>query len=161
MRESHDIEQAIATFGDAVWRACLVYISPSEAEDVFQNTFISYAMHDADFSNAEHVRAWLLRVAINNCKDILKSARKQNASLDELIETGGASSFGTTDDNIHALREALDALNALDDPPKTQLYLSLCEGYSAPEIAKMLDMPLGTVYSWISRGKRKLREVLS
>ena len=118
-------------------------------------------MHDADFSNAEHVRAWLLRVAINNCKDILKSARKQNTSLDELIETGGASSFGTTDDNIHALREALDALNALDDPPKTQLYLSLCEGYSAPEIAKMLDMPLGTVYSWISRGKRKLREVLS
>lgn len=151
----------MAAFGDAVWRACLVYVSPSEAEDVFQNTFVSYAMHEEDFSSADHTRAWLLRVAINNCKDILKSARQQNSSLDELVETGGAAALGTTDDNIHAFREALDALNALDDPPKTQLYLSLCEGYTAPEIAEMLDMPLGTVYSWISRGKRRLREVLS
>lgn len=151
----------MAAFGDAVWRACLVYVSPSEAEDVFQNTFVAYAMHEEPFSSDEHTRAWLLRVAINNCKDVLKSARQQNTSLEELVETGNAASLGTTDDNIHALREALDALNALDDPPKTQLYLSICEGYSAPEIAEMLDMPLGTVYSWISRGKRKLREVLS
>lgn len=55
----------------------------------------------------------------------------------------------------------LDALDALGDPPKTQLYLSLVEGYGAREISRMCDMPLGTVYSWISRGKRRLREVLS
>ena len=40
MRASSDIERAIATFGDAVWRACLVYLSPADAEDVFQDVFL-------------------------------------------------------------------------------------------------------------------------
>ena len=52
-------------------------------------------------------------------------------------------------------------MDALGDPPKTQLYLALYEGYTAKEISRMCDMPEGTVYSWISRGKKRLREVLS
>ena len=43
MRASSDIEQTINAHGDAVWRACLVYLAPSEAEDAFQNTFMKYA----------------------------------------------------------------------------------------------------------------------
>ena len=58
------------------------------------------------------------------------------------------------------LREILDAMNSLGDPPKTELYLSLYEGYSAREISQITGEPEGTVYSWISRGKKKLREVL-
>ena len=57
--------------------------------------------------------------------------------------------------------EVVDALQALDDPPRTPLYLALCEEYTAPEIAQLLDAPVNTVYSWIARGKKYLREVLS
>ena len=44
MRDPSDIEQTMNTFADAVWRACLVYLSAVDAEDVFQDTFMKYAL---------------------------------------------------------------------------------------------------------------------
>lgn len=197
MRASSDIEQTINAHGDAVWRACLVYLAPSEAEDAFQNTFMKYALCDKLFNDEEHKKAWLLRVAINICKDVLKAARRKDVSLDcqlaqanhvkgafvgeassrgmkeaslkgvECISPGEASgevalglSEPSVEQSVFGLREILDALNSLGDPPKTELYLSLYEGYTAKEIAVMTGEPEGTVYSWISRGKRLLREAL-
>lgn len=193
MRASSDIEQTINSHGDAVWRACLVYLVPSEAEDAFQNTFMKYTLCDKLFNDEEHKKAWLLRVAINICKDVLKAARRKDVSLDcQLAQAnhvkgafvGEASSRGmkeaslkgvecispgevalglsepSVEQSMFGLREILDALNSLGDPPKTELYLSLYEGYTAKEIAVMTGEPEGTVYSWISRGKRLLREAL-
>lgn len=51
-------------------------------------------------------------------------------------------------------------MDALDDPPRTPVYLALYEGYTAPEIAEMLGAPVNTVYSWIARGKKTLKEAL-
>ncbi len=161
MRASSDIEVAISAFGDAVWRACILYLSPGDAEDVFQDVFLKYSLHDGGFENEEHKKAWLLRVAINACKDVLKSARRTDESLDQMVDERGDAVLGAQDASDEGLREILDAMDALGDPPKTQLYLALYEGYSAREISQMTDMPVGTVYSWISRGKRKLREALS
>ncbi|OUO63871.1 sigma-70 family RNA polymerase sigma factor [Collinsella sp. An268] len=162
MRTARDIEHVLDRYGDAVWRACLLYLPPSDAEDVFQDTFLKYALHDKAFHDGNHTKAWLLRVAINACKDVLKAARQRNSSVEELVEAGREGALGVADDEAaHRLAEVTDALNALGDPPKTQLYLALYEGYSAREIAEMTGMPEGTVYSWISRGKKKLREVLT
>ena len=132
MREALDIQQAIDRFGDDVWRACMLYLSPSDAEDVFQETFVKYAFRDHGFRDEGHAKAWLLRVAMN--------VRPERAA---------------------EVREVLDAVDRLDDPPKTPLYLAVCEGYSVPEISRMVKAPEGTVYSWISRGKKILREALS
>ena len=162
MRPASDIEQAISAYGDAVWRACLLYLAEADAEDVFQDVFLKYALHDAPFNSYAHKKAWLLRVAINACKDVLKSARRRNESVEELADAGREGELGAGSDQatlgLHAI---LDAMDALGDPPKTQLYLALYEGYTAREISQMTGMPEGTVYSWISRGKRRLREVLS
>ena len=78
MRASPDIEQTINSHGDAVWRACLVYLAPSEAEDAFQNTFMKYALCDKAFNDEEHKIAWHLRVEINNCKDVLNAYRRKD-----------------------------------------------------------------------------------
>ena len=161
MRDSADMERAMGEHADAVWRACLLYLPPCDAEDVFQETFIKLARYTEAFADAAHERAWLLRVAMNACKDVLRSARRRDVSLDERLERVGDEGLGAQAPCETGLREVLDALDALGDPPKTQLYLSLVEGYGAREISKMCDMPVGTVYSWISRGKRRLREVLS
>lgn len=56
--------------------------------------------------------------------------------------------------------EVVDAIRSLDDPPRTPLYLSVYEGYTAPEIADLLEAPVNTVYTWISRGKAALRGLL-
>ena len=162
MRPASDIEQAIAAYGDAVWRACLLYLRPADAEDVFQDVFLKFALHDAPFNDDAHKKAWLLRVAINACKDVLKSARTKNSSVEELTDAGREGELGAeSDDAALGLREILDAMDALGDPPKTQQYLALYEGYTAREISQMTGMPEGTVYSWISRGKKQLREALS
>ena len=147
--------------GDAVWRACVAYVPAHDAEDVLQNTFLKYAMHDQDFSSAGHEKAWLLRVAINECKDALKAARAKNVSLESRLEAYNDHLFGIQDDSTQieiGVKRILEAMDALGDPPKTQVYLSLVEGYTASEISEMTE---NTVYSWISRGRKRLREVLS
>ena len=161
MRDSADMERAMGEHADAVWRACLLYLPPCDAEDVFQETFIKLARRTEPFADASHERSWLLRVAMNECKDVLRAARRRDVSLDERLELAGDEGVGAQAPSDAGLREVLDALDALGDPPKTQLYLALVEGYGAREISRMCDMPIGTVYSLISRGKRRLREVLS
>ena len=52
-------------------------------------------------------------------------------------------------------------MHDLGDPPRTAVYLALYEGYTAPEISKLLNVPTNTVYSWISRGRKTLQEVLA
>ena len=177
MRASSDIEQTINAHGDAVWRACLVYLAPSEAEDAFQNTFMKYALCDKLFNDEEHKKAWLLRVAINICKDVLKAARRKDVSLDcQLAQAnhvkgafvGEASSRGMKEASLKGVEcispgEASgEVALGLSEPSVEQsvLYLSLYEGYTAKEIAVMTGEPESTVYSWISRGKRLLREAL-
>ena len=175
MRASSDIEQTINAHGDAVWRACLVYLAPSEAEDAFQNTFMKYALCDKLFNDEEHKKAWLLRVAINICKDVFKAARRKDVSLDcQLAQAnhvkdafvGEASSRDMKEaslkgaENISTGEASGEVALRLSDPPKTELYLSLYEGYTAKEIAVMTGRSEGTVYSWISRGKKLLQEAL-
>lgn len=162
MRASADIDQAMREFGPAVWRACALYFRYQDgAEDAFQDTFLKYALADEQsFASAEHKRAWLIRVAINTCKDALGSPRSRNLELSDSLEAA----LPDTDPLIQPESEyaaAIDAMQSLPDPPKTPLYLALCEQWTAPEIAQEMNVPVNTVYSWISRGKQALREALS
>ena len=160
MRSTEDIEKALALHGSAVWRMCMLHFKNSaDAQDAYQETFLKYALADsASFESGEHRKAWLLRVAGNTCKDMLRAASRKNLSLDE-----GAAAIASSDDSAQPesfCSDVVDALRRMDDPPRTPLYLSLIEGYPATEIARMLDAPLNTVYSWISRGKKQLKEAL-
>lgn len=162
MRPDADIEQAIDIHGNTVWRVCVLYFSQStaDAQDAFQDTMLKYSLSTTSFTDEEHRKAWLIRVATNVCKDMLKAAYRSNIPLDE--ERIGTLPAPTTGEESpgSVVREVLDAMRCLTDPPRTPVYLALYEGYTAPEIAEMLDAPVGTVYSWISRGKDQLREIL-
>lgn len=163
MREHEDIEQTMSVFGSTVWRVCLGYFrSQHDAQDAFQETFIKYAQADStSFDDDEHRKAWLIRVASNACKDMLRSRKREDGLADALAAQEALAPTQASDAPDSLVHDVLDAFRALDDPPRLPLYLSIYEGYSAPEIASMLDVPVNTVYSWISRGKKALREVLS
>lgn len=161
MRAKADIERAIDRHGDDVWRACAVHFAErADAQDAFQETFLKYSLADLSFDDDEHRKAWLIRVAINTCKDMLKAAHRKNLVLDEEVAEGATIAPSAEDDPSSDLRLALKAIQNLTDPPRTPVYLSLYEGYTAPEISKMLDAPVNTVYSWISRGRQQLKEAL-
>ncbi|MFR8047166.1 RNA polymerase subunit sigma-24, partial [Veillonella dispar] len=89
---------------------------------------------------------------------MLKAASRRAVSLDDAV---CAASNDPATQPASFSSEVVDAMRSLDDPPRTPLYLSLYEGYTAPEIAQMVDAPVNTVYSWLARGKKQLQEVLS
>ena len=151
----------MARHADAVWRVCALYFPDhADRQDAFQDTFMSYALADAmAFEGDGHRKAWLITVARNRCRDMLKAAARKGLPLSEEVEGRLASEDPATQPGSVA-SEVLDALRALDDAPRTPLYLALYEGYTVPEIARMVDAPDNTVYSWIARGKKRLKEVL-
>lgn len=162
MRQERDIEQAIETHGDTVWRVCVLHFNQgSDAQDAFQDTFLKYSLDTTTFKDEEHRKAWLIRVATNVCKDMHKAAHRKNLPLEE--ESIGSAPQPQTTIGIpgSGLQDVLEAMWELADPPRTPVYLALYEGYTAPEISQMLDAPLNTVYSWIARGKQQLKEVLA
>lgn len=162
MRDACDIEQALKVHGKSVWRACCLYFPCSaDAEDAYQETFLKYALADTTaFQSEEHRKAWLLHVAANVCKDALKRAERKNTPIDLENPRHNPAQNDPALQPASETSMALDALRALDDPPRTPLYLSLVEGYSAPEISSLLEAPVNTVYSWITRGKTLLKEAL-
>lgn len=161
MRTQDDIEQAIDAHGDTVWRVCVLYFASSaDAQDAFQDTLLKYALSDKKFETDEHRKAWLISVTRNVCKDMLKAAHRRNISIEE--EPSALDHPDASGLDAHSReQEVLDAIRALDDPPRGPVYLSLYEGYSAPEISRMLSMPENTVYSHVARGKKLLKEALS
>lgn len=166
MRKEQDICEAMDLYGDTVWRVCILHFkNQADAEDAFQETFIKYSTHeDKNFETEEYRKAWLIRVASNTCKDILRSKNRHATPIGGDTELSIVEPHDISCDisiSEQSAEEIIDAIRGLNDPPRTSVYLSIYEGYSAPEIADILDVPLNTVYSWISRGKKILRETLS
>lgn len=162
LRDRCDIEQAMDVHGTTVWRVCLACLrSTHDAQDGFQDTFLKYALaDDVQFASEEHRKAWLIKVASNRCKDLQRRAWRRDAPLDdpEHMDALAVNDPFALPDSPY--RDVLEAFARLDDPPRTPLYLAVGEGYSAPEIAELLGAPVNTVYSWISRGKKQLKEAL-
>lgn len=160
MRSHDDITKAVETHADTVLRVCSVYFhGRPEREDAFQETFLKYSQSDTRFADEEHCKAWLIRVAANTCKDMLKRAEAKTVLLDEIDDAARPNWAPDTGDESQADKLAA-ALQQLDEPYRITLYLKYYEGYTASEIGSMLDMPENTVYTNLARGREKLKEVL-
>ena len=154
MRSEWEITQAIEKYADTVRRICLIHLKNyADTEDIFQNVFLKYALSSAVFENYEREKAWFVRVTINACKDLLKSFfRAKTVSLDEVIEQADI----PDDDN----KEVLEAVLALPEKYRKVIYLHYYEGYSAPEIGKILNKNVNTIYTYLNRDKQLLKTTL-
>lgn len=144
--------------------------NPADAEDLVQDTFVK-ALRFADrFEEGTNLKAWLYTILYNTWRNRVRDAARQAVDVDsELVEEAASSPGGPavieTPERI-LLREALDAdlQDALDRLPeafRTAVWLRDVEEFSYAEIAAMLDVPIGTVMSRISRGRRMLVEALA
>ena len=154
MRSEAEVNHAVEAYADMVRRICFYHLkNQADTEDVFQEVFLKYMLHDEPFHDREHEKAWLLRVAINACKDYLKSFfRRSTVPLDALQEMAAEIPEGH--------REVLEAVLSLPGKYKDAIYLHYYEGYSAAEIGQILGKKENTVYSLLSRGRRMLKGVL-
>jgi RNA polymerase sigma-70 factor (ECF subfamily) len=115
-------------------------------------------------------RSWLLRIVTNTCYDQLRyKSRRPTTSLEDLTENPDDHSdrliSQTERPEERVLRRELNQLiqigiDTLPDDQRLVLVLSDVQGFSYQEIAEIIDQPLGTVKSRLSRGRRRLRDFL-
>lgn len=121
----------------------------ADAEDITQDVFMRLAQQ-TEFDSEEHVKAWLIRVAINRCKDLHKSAWKRKVVL---LQTDWPLL-------TESQQDVMEELFLLKPQDRNVLYLYYYEQYTIAEIAQILGEKLNTVNSRISRARKKLKDVL-
>lgn len=155
MRSEEEVRQAMDTYSDMVWRVCMVHLkNTADTEDILQNVFLKYALHTAPFESSEHEKAWVLRVAINQCRDLLRSVfHSRMVPLDELFEEQG-------EPVSQEHRDVLRAVLSLPSKYRDVVYLHYYEGYNAQEIGGLLKKNPNTVYTLLTRARKLLKESL-
>ena len=154
MRSEYEIMRAMDTHADMVRRLCMINLKNyADTEDIFQTVFLKYALSETVFESSEHEKAWFIRVTLNACKDLLKSFfRKTSVPLDTLLETPAVVD--------ESKKEVLEAVLSLPEKHRQIVYLYYYEGYSANEIATILRMNVNTVYTHMTRARKKLKAQL-
>ena len=153
MRSEQEVNRAIEQYADTVKRVCVLHLkNDANTEDIFQTVFLKYALSSTAFENEEHEKAWLIRVTINACKDLLKSFfRSRMVSLEDVRERAAVPQTSS---------EVLETVLRLPKKYRQVVYLPYYEGYTAPEIGRILGKNVNSVYTLITRARQMLKQAL-
>lgn len=139
---------AFSQFTDTVYRVAVHNSArTADAEDITQSVFVKLLESEKAFRGTEHLKAWLIRVTINLCRDELR----KNANI-VLCEASLPKNAAEKEDSV------IEAVRALPENYRNTVYLHYYEGYSAKEIGKILNAKPNTVLSWLSRGRAMLKK---
>lgn len=139
---------AFSQFTDTVYRVAVHNSARlADAEDITQAVFVKLLESERIFKGSEHLKAWLIRVTINLCRDELRKSSKIVLCESPL-----------PNDTVQKEDSVLEVVRALPENYRNAVYLHYYEGYTAKEIGKILDAKPNTVLSWLSRGRAMLKE---
>lgn len=146
-----DVEAAIEKHGDSLMSLCSVMLRNREdAKDAVQECFLKYIQKAPEFTSEEHEKAWLIRVAANICKDMLRlSKRRSLFSLEEVSDIAA-------DEND---AQILSLLMMLDEKYRAVMHLHYVEEYKINEISRLLGITEAAVKKRLQRGREALREL--
>ncbi len=147
---------AFNMFGDTVLRAAFAMTGNySEAEDITQEVFLTLHSKPQSFETDEHMKAWLLRTAINRCKNYRMSARvRRDQPLSEELTDKLSCEFTPRDTEIREM------IAKLPEKYASVIFLYYFEEYTVKEIAGLLGKSENTVSSLLQRGRKKLKMIL-
>ena len=141
---------AFERYTDTVYRVAVHNtVCAADAEEITQEAFLRLLQCGKRFRDPEHMKAWLIRVTINLCRNLLR-----DRSRETLTDDVPQQSRNDNDPDV------LDAVRALPENQRNAIYLHYYEGYTAAEIASILGSRTNTVLSWLRRGRESLRESL-
>ena len=146
--------RAARTYGDTVYRVAYHALgSPHDAEDVMQTVLLRLYEYKKDFESEEHMKHWLLRVAVNESRHVARSFwRRTSVPLEEWQEAA------VPEDPARA--EVLEAVMALEPKYRLAVYLYYYEGLSVAETAAAMRANVSTVQTWLLRARERLRKQL-
>ena len=147
--------RAARTWGDTIYRVAYHALgSPHDAEDVMQTVLLKLYEYKKEFESEEHMKHWILRVAVNESRRVLRSFwRRTSVPLEEWRETVAPED--------PAKAEVLEAVMALEPKYRLAVYLYYYEGLSVAETAAAMKAKVSTVQTWLLRARERLRKELT
>ena len=150
--DEREISRLVEQYADMLLRVALNRTQNlAEAEDIIQTVYLRLLRVRPRFRSEEHERAWLLRTAINLCKDYRKSAARRSCVP---LEGQDIAVFP------EETTQVLEAICQLPENDRYVVYLYYFEHLSIGKIAQLLQEKEGTVSSRLSRARKKLKPLL-
>lgn len=157
-------ESILRLYSDTILRACLVHCNSDEdAKDCFQNTFLKLYTCNKKFNDIEHVKAWLLTVAMHECCETHRNKWNRHVSLSDdmnsvLLEHEEFLSNAATAENGYDYHgTVLEQVLKIVPIYREVIYLYYYEDKDIKEIAKILDISPNTVKTRLLRGRKLLK----
>ncbi len=153
--EAEKVEESVRRYAGAVYRVAFHSCkNQADAEDVVQNVFLKLCREKKEFESEEHLRRWLLRVAVNESKKLVCSAWfRKSVPLEEFA--------GTLDFEAPEESELFLAVMALPKKYRVAVYLFYYEDYTVRDVAAMCGLKESTVQTRLQRAREKLKETLA
>ncbi|CAG9622751.1 RNA polymerase sigma factor [Sutcliffiella rhizosphaerae] len=145
------VHEIVQTYSDTLIRVAVQQTkNMSEAEDIVQDVYMTLMRQKKPFDNESHLKAWLIKVTFNKCKDYFKSSRvKKTIPITEEM------TFIAKEEQM-----VLPEIFELEPQERAIVYLYYYEGYTTAEIGDLLEMKVNTVGSKLRRVRLKLRTIL-
>lgn len=144
-------ELVLREHADMIYRIALQNTgSVYDAEDILQDVALTLLTKDAPLYDGNHIKPWLIRVTINKCTNLSKSAfRRKTEPLEDYMH------LETPED-----RRLWDDIMELSQNHRNAVYLFYYEGYSLEEIGKIMGKKPATIGSWLHRARKKLKDII-
>ena len=153
-------DELVRRFQRPVFRFCWRLVRSADAEDLAQDTFVRAFVHFERFDPERPVLPWLIAIARRLCLDLLRrravAAKIPLMPIDTVTMPGPEVEASTRE----RLRHLDRALADLDEGPREAIILFHIEQMSYRDIAAALEVPMGTVMTWLHRGRAQLRATL-
>lgn len=151
MLDENKLRKAMDNYGDMLMRYCLFMLKDhADAEDAVEDTFIVYFKKYPGFSDEGHEKAWLITVAVNKCRDILRYRKRHQTEPEELFKN-----YPVPDED----KRILEALAEVPEKYRQTLSLHYIEGFKVREIADIMKLSESAVKMRLSKGRKLLEEI--
>ena len=157
------VERLIEDYGQDVLKIAYLYVKDQQlAEDIFQEVFYKVMKNYHKFEHLSSEKTWLIRITINTCKDLLRTSWLRRVTtfgtLEEQNQTQYEQPFDMTQSESN--NELNEMIMKLPQRYKEVILLFYYEDFSYDEMAKILNIPKGTVQSRLARGREKLKKMM-
>lgn len=148
-----DFNRYIELYRKSVTNAALFIVKePADAEDIAQDVFLKLYTYTETFNDDAHVKAWLLRCAVNAAINMVKSPKRRALSTEDIAEL--------PDTKQTSYSEVTAAVMRLEPKYRAAVFLHYYEGYTVEETAKLLGVSVAVVKWRLKRARGVLREWL-
>lgn len=151
--------QVYDAYAEAMFTIACRYLSEEDAKDAMQDGFLKAFRHIELYKPEATFGAWLKRIIINQCLDVLKKNKLEFNDV-EVSELQIVNEADWSFDTVITKNDILMAIEQLNEKHKVVVKLYLLEGYDHEEISDILEIPVKTSRTHLRRGKLKLQDLL-